>query len=279
MPIAPATFDYVRTLIRDEAGIVIDPGKEYLVESRLQPLARRANQPDVDVFVQLMRGTLGASLGRQAVDAMTTNETSFFRDGAPFECLKRDVLPALIAARRAERALSIWCGAASTGQEPYTIAMIVREHFPELLGWTLTFIASDLSVDALDRARAGRYNQLEINRGLPAALVARYFEPRGLEWQIADSLRSMVTFQTLNLNRPWPAFPPLDLVLMRNVMIYFDVDAKKRILNQARALLRPDGFLVLGAAETTMNLVEGFERVPFDRSGCYRNARSTVGSR
>ena len=279
MPLAAASFDYVRTLIRDEAGIVIETGKEYLVESRLLPLVKRANQPDLDAFVSLAKGTLGANLRRQVVDAMTTNETSFFRDVAPFECLRKDVLPALIAARRAERALSIWCGAASTGQEPYTIAMIVREHFPELLAWKLTFVASDLSADVLDRARAGRYNQIEINRGLPAPLVVKYFEKQGLDWQLDASVRSMVTFQQLNLNKPWPAFPPLDLVLLRNVMIYFDVDAKKRILGRVRDVLRPDGYLFLGAAESTMNLVDGFERVAFERSGCYRNARATVGTR
>jgi chemotaxis protein methyltransferase CheR len=279
MALAATSFDYVRTLIRDEAGIVIESGKEYLVESRLTPLARKANCADVDAFVGLAKGTLGAAIRRQMVDAMTTNDTSFFRDGAPFECLRREVLPALIEARRAERALSLWCGASSTGQEPYTIAMLIHEHFPELLTWTITFVATDLSAAALARARAGRYNQLEVSRGLPAALASRYFEQHQLEWQVSAPLRNMITFQELNLNRPWPAFPPLDIVLMRNVMIYFDVEAKKRILERVRGMLRSDGYLFLGAAESTMNLTDGFTRAAYERSGCYRVAGSTVETR
>jgi chemotaxis protein methyltransferase CheR len=279
MPLATASFEFVRDLVRAEAGIIIEPGKEYLVEARLTPLARRAAGGNLDAFVTLAKGILGASLRRQVVDAMTTNETSFFRDAAPFECLRRDVLPALIDARQVERKLSIWCGASSTGQEPYTIAMLIHEHFKELLGWTLTFVASDLSADVLARARAGRYNQLEVNRGLPQALLARYFEKQGLEWEVVPAVRQLITFQELNLNKPWPAFPPLDVVLMRNVMIYFDVEAKKRILGRVREALRPDGYLFLGAAESPMDLDDGFEPVAFERSGCYRMARSPVVTR
>ena len=158
--------------------------------------------------------------------------------------------------------------------------MIIHEHFKELLTWNLTFIATDLSDEVLARARAGRYNQIEVNRGLPASHVVKYFEKQGLEWEIAAPLRQMITFQPLNLNRPWPAFPPFDVVLMRNVMIYFDVEAKKKILGGIRQALRPDGYLFLGAAETTMNLDDGFERMAFERSGCYRTTtRSTVGTR
>lgn len=278
MAITPASFDYIRTLVRTEAGIILEPGKEYLVESRLQPLARKMST-DIDGYVAKSHGAIGAAVRRDIIDAMTTNETSFFRDLAPFECLRKDVLPALIEARRAEKKLSIWCGASSTGQEPYTIAMIIHEHFKELLSWKLTFVATDLSAEVLAKAKAGRYNQIEVNRGLPAPLLVKYFEKQGLEWQIAAPLRQMITFQEMNLNRPWPAFPPLDLVFMRNVMIYFDVDAKRRILGGIGKALRPDGYLFLGAAESTMNLDDTFQRVAFERSGCYRSSRSTVGSR
>jgi chemotaxis protein methyltransferase CheR len=278
MAITPASFYYVRTLIRTEAGIILEPGKEYLVESRLQPLARKLST-DIEGYIARSHGTVGAAVRREIIDAMTTNETSFFRDLAPFECLRKDVLPALIEARKAEKKLSIWCGASSTGQEPYTIAMIIHEHFKELLSWKLTFVATDLSAEVLAKAKAGRYNQIEVNRGLPAPLLVRYFEKQGLEWQITAPLRQMITFQELNLNRPWPSFPPLDIVFMRNVMIYFDVDAKRRILNGIGKALRPDGYLFLGAAESTMNLDDSFQRVAFERSGCYRCAGSKVGSR
>ena len=270
MPVAAATFDYVRALVRDEAGIVIEPGKEYLVESRLLPLARKANQPDLDAFIGLARGVIGANIRRQVVDAMTTNETSFFRDVAPFECLRTQVLPGVIEARRAERSLAIWCGASSTGQEPYTVAMLIHEHFRDLLSWKITFIATDLSAEVLARAKTGRYNQIEVNRGLPASYAVKYFERHGTEWQVQPRVRDMITFQELNLNKAWPVFPPLDIVLMRNVMIYFDVEAKKRILTRVRGALRPDGYLVLGAAETTMNLDDGFVRVQIEKSGAYR---------
>jgi chemotaxis protein methyltransferase CheR len=278
MPVAAATFDFVRALIRDEAGIVLEPGKEYLVESRLLPLARKAKQPDVDALISLARGVLGANIRRQVVDAMTINETSFFRDVAPFECLRTEVLPALVEARRAERSLAIWCGASSTGQEPYTIAMLIHEHFPDLLSWKIAFIATDLSAEVLARARTGRYSQIEVNRGLPASYAVKYFEPHGTEWQVQPRVRDMVTFQELNLNKTWPAFPPLDIVLMRNVMIYFDVEAKKQILTRVRSALRTDGYLFLGAAESPMDLVDGYARVGFERSGCYRNALVTVAT-
>jgi chemotaxis protein methyltransferase CheR len=273
MALSAAGFDYVRTLIRDEAGIVIEAGREYLVESRLTPLARKAHA-DVDGWLALAKGPLGAAVRRQIVDAMTTHETSFFRDAATFECLRGDVLPALIAARRAERALTFWCGASSTGQEPYSIAMVIHEHFPELLTWQLTLLATDLSHAALARARSGRYSQLEVGRGLPAAYAAKYLEQHDLEWQIVDSLRNLVTFQELNLNRPWPAMPPLDVVFMRNVLTYFDGEAQTRILEQIRGGLRPDGYLFLGAAESASIRVDGFAAMPFDRSGGYRLAAS-----
>lgn len=278
MAISSQSFDFVRILVRDEAGIVLETGKEYLVESRLLPIARKEGVADLDALITKMRSPLGVGIKRRVIDAMTTNETSFFRDVAPFECLKKEVFPTLIAARRAERTLSIWCGASSTGQEPYTMAMMLHEHFPELLTWKLTFVATDLSNEVLEKAKGGKFNQLEVNRGLPATFLVKYFEKQGLEWQVKAHVRSILTFQELNLNRPWPAFPPLDIVMMRNVMIYFDVEAKKHILKRIRQALRPDGYLFLGAAESTMNLDDGFERIQFDRSGCFRN-RSTVETR
>ncbi len=267
--VTAASFDYVRVLVREEAGIVLEPGKEYLVDSRLGSLARREGIASLDALVDSLRSGKAPELRRKVLDAMTTNETTFFRDTEPFELLRTTILPRLIAARAGVRRLRIWYAASSTGQEPYSVSMLIREHFPELLAWQLDQFATDISQPVLERARAGIYSQLEVNRGLPVQLLLKYFVKKGLDWQLSDSIRKMVTFQELNLNRPWPLLQKFDLVFIRNVMIYFDVDAKKRILSRIHGLLPPDGYLFLGAAETTFNLDPRFERLNFARTGCY----------
>jgi chemotaxis protein methyltransferase CheR len=206
----------------------------------------------------------------RVVEAMTTNETSFFRDLQPFEAFSKLVLPELMARREKERRLQIWCAASSTGQEPYSIAMLLREHRPSLQDWKLQIQASDLANTVLERARKGAFTQLEVNRGLPAAMLCKYFQKQGAECQIKDEIRSLIEFFQLNLVAPWPALPATDVIFLRNVLIYFDVATKQQILARVRKVLRPDGFLFLGGAETTMNLDESFERVPYERSGCYR---------
>lgn len=263
------SFDYVRDFVRTEAGIVIEAGKEYLVESRLTPIVKSEGLGSIDALVNSLRGSSKTELHRKVVDAMTTNETTFFRDIDPFEVLKTDILPKLIAARRATRRLNIWYAASSTGQEPYSMSILIREHFPELADWTIDQTATDLSRKALERAQAGKYSQLEVNRGMPAHLLLKYFEKKGLDWQLKDSIRSMVRYREMNLNGMWSVPGPFDLVFIRNVMIYFDVEAKKTILGKIRNLLRADGYLFLGAAETTMGLDERFTRWPAPRSGAY----------
>ena len=269
------SFDYVRNFVRTEAGIVLDSGKEYLVESRLAPIVRSEGMSSVDALVQTLLTTRRTELHRRVVDALTTNETTFFRDVEPFELLRTELLPALIKTRQLSKRLSIWYAASSTGQEPYSVSMLIREHFPELASWTIDQVATDLSRPVLDRARAGAYSQLEVNRGLPVKLLVRYFDKRGLEWQLKDHIRSMVNFQELNLNGvwPWPCLPQFDIVFIRNVMIYFDVPDKQKILGRIYDRLRPDGYLFLGAAETTMNLDDRFTRLPVNRAGCYKPIR------
>jgi chemotaxis protein methyltransferase CheR len=265
-----ADFDFVRHYVRAQAAIVLEPGKEYLVESRLQTLARKENIDSVEALVTTLRADPRHALHRKVVDAMTTNETSFFRDIHPFEALRKSLLPELIVRNGAERKLNIWCGAASTGQEPYSVLMLMAEHFPELLRWDLKFIATDLSLDVIARAKAGRFNQLEINRGLPASLLIKHFTRQGPEWEINDDLRRRLDFRELNLIGDWPWMPPLDIVFLRNVLIYFDVEIKKVILAKIRRLLRPGGYLLLGGAETTFNIDDAFERVPLEKTTCYR---------
>jgi chemotaxis protein methyltransferase CheR len=179
------------------------------------------------------------------------------------------VLPKMMEARRATRRLQIWCGASSTGQEPYSIAMTMLD-MPELASWTVDILATDISTDVLTRARNGLYSQLEVNRGLPATHLVKYFEKKGLEWQINQKLRSMVRFEYLNLMKPLPAMTAPDVVFLRNVLIYFDTVDKSAILSRIRTGMRQDGFLFLGAAETTRNLDDRFERLPYSKTGCYR---------
>lgn len=263
-------FNFVRALVRVEAAIVLEPGKEYLVESRLQTLARREKLATIEDLVAQLRANPTGSLFTRTVEAMTTNETSFFRDLNPFEALKKTILPGLIARRSVSRQLNFWCGAASTGQEPYSVMMLIAEHFPELLSWDLRFIATDLSTEVLTRARAGRYSQLEINRGLPAALLVKYFVRHGSDWEIREDLRRRVDFRELNLVKTWPAFPPLDVVFLRNVLIYFDVETKRQILGRISRLLRADSYLLLGGAEAAFNIDASFELSIIEKTSCYQ---------
>lgn len=267
-------FTFVAKLVRERSAIVLDPGKEYLVEARLAPLARKRQAQSVSDLIAQARAEPFNVLPALIVDAMTTSETSFFRDVLPFESLRKTALPDLLARRAGEKALNIWCAACSTGQEPYSLAILLREHFPQLMSWRVHLLASDISKESLTRARAGLYNQIEANRGLPATLLVKYFKQTGNQWQLRDDVRNMVDFQEINLAGPWPRLPPMDLILLRNVMIYFDVETKKKILGQVSRLLRPDGILLLGGVETTFNLDESFERIASLKSGFYQRRKT-----
>lgn len=263
-------YAFVAKLLHDRSAIALDAGKEYLVQSRLAPVARRHGLASVSEFIQRLGAPSANGLIDEVIEAMVTTETYFFRDIHPFESLRTTVLPELIEARRDEKRLAIWCAASSSGQEPYTIAMVIREYFPELIDWKITFRSTDLSLDMLRRCRDGIYSQMEINRGMPAALLVKYFRQDGTRWQIRDDLRAMIDFEQLNLAGPWPAMPKFDIVFLRNVMIYFEVETKKTILRKVGRLLQPDGYLVLGGAESTMNLDDSYRRVETMKGGFYR---------
>ena len=270
MTLSLPEFNYIRRLVLSQSAIVLEDDKSYLVESRLLPLARREGFASIHLLVQKLQAEPFHGLHRLAVEAMTTNETSFFRDFNPFEALRKSVLPDLIARRSAERTLNIWCAASSSGQEPYSLSMLIRETFPALLSWKISILATDLSTDILARAREGRYSQLEVNRGLPASLLIKYFQKRGCDWFLRDDIRAMVDYQILNLSNAWPTMPPMDIVMIRNVLIYFGMDTKKEILAKVRRVLKPDGYFFLGGAETTFSIDDSYERVQFERSTCYR---------
>jgi chemotaxis protein methyltransferase CheR len=271
MGISKADFSYVSQLARSEAALVIEPGKEYLVETRLGPLACLEGFASLAAFIQQLRAeTKVNGLHHKAIDALTTNETLFFRDYHPFEALRRSILPAVLEQRASARRLSIWCAACSTGQEPYSLAMLLLEHFPQLADWRVSILATDLSPTVLKLAQEGTYSQFEVNRGLPASYLVKYFTKQQDEWCIKDEIKKMVEFRPMNLIQPWPVLPPLDLVFIRNVMIYFEVETKKTILKKIRNCLLPHGYLFLGAAETTNNLDPLYQPVAFGKAVVYR---------
>ena len=273
--LAERDFRYIQDLVHERAAIVLEPGKEYLALTRLDPVARGAGMGSVAELVAALRGTEGSDLHELVVDALTTNETTFFRDATAFETMRTLVLPELMARKARSRTLSIWSAGCSSGQEPYSVAMLLRESF-DLEGWQVSILGTEVSAAMLERARAGRYGQLETSRGLPPELRARYFHPVDESWEIDDSIRAMVRFERHNLVEPWPVFAPMDLVLMRNVLLYFDRATRGRVLTQARRVLSPDGYLLLGAAETIANDVDGFERCSVAPTGWYRHEGSAL---
>lgn len=273
------SFDFVRTLVRKRSGILLGAEKDYLIQARLTTLSRKEGFDSITELLdqtQALLDQLDADghnvLSEKVVEALTTNETSFFRDQHPFECLRNYVLPDLLPRRAAERSLNIWSAACSTGQEPYSVAMVLQEHFPELHGWQVQLIASDLATKCLERGRQGRYSQMEVSRGLPAPRLAKFFSRQGLDWIVHDHLRRMIDFRQINLldQDLDLSLPQMDIVFLRNVLIYFDKETSQQILGSIRRVLRPDGYLFLGGAETTLFLDDAFERVPLNQAGCYR---------
>jgi chemotaxis protein methyltransferase CheR len=263
-------FEFICRLLRERSAVVLEAGKEYLVEARLTPLVRELDLNSIGELISRLRSQNENGLYRRIVEALVTTETSFFRDHTPFESLRKSVIPELARRRSGARRLHIWCAASSNGQEPYSVALLLREYFPELAGWKILILASDLSRQALGQARQGLYSQIEVNRGLPASLLVKYFEQHGTHWQLKGHVRSMVEFQEINLSRDWPVLAPMDLVLLRNVMIYFDVETKKKILAKLVRVLKPDGYLLLGGAETTLNLHDSYRRIESLKGGFYQ---------
>ncbi|MDM7830572.1 CheR family methyltransferase [Cellulomonas edaphi] len=266
MSLSPEAFAFVADLVRRRSAIQLTPGKEYLVESRLLPLAREAGL-GLEAYVTRLRTRALPADVDAVVEAMTTNETSWFRDGAPYQALREDELPRLVAARGGIGRLRVWSAACSTGQEPYSVAMTMLDHLPP--GMTSEIVATDLSEQVLTRARTGRYSQLEVNRGLPAPLLVRHLVRAGTEWELSAAVRQMVSFRAHNLlDVPPPG--PFDVVLLRNVLIYFDLATKRAILDRVLRVIKPDGVLLLGAAETTLGVHEGWERATVGRTSVYR---------
>jgi chemotaxis protein methyltransferase CheR len=271
--LSAADFAFVSAMVRREAAIVLAPGKEYLVEARLIPVARQVGAASVAAFLANLQRRPNPADQRRIIDALTTNETSWFRDREPFTAMTDVVLPELVRSRASNRKVRIWSAASSSGQEAYSLAILMQENLPA--GWSYEIMGSDISTEMVKRAEAGEYSQVEVNRGLPASQLVQYFERAGAHWRITSGLRRNVSFKLMNLTAPLPSMQPFDVIFLRNVLIYFDVATKKSVLRNVARLLRPDGWLFLGAAETTIGIDENYERVAAGRTSAYR-VRSAV---
>lgn len=269
-PLDTASFEFVRKLVLDRSSIALEATKSYLVESRLAPVARQHGLGSTRELIAALQRAANGPLHDLVVDAMTTNETSFFRDVHPFDALRTQLLPELLPKRAPRKTLNVWSAACSSGQEPYSVAILLREHFPQLSAWTVKIHATDLSREMLRKAAKGEYNQLEVNRGLPANCLVKYFERDGLRWTIKRELRDTVTFAQLNLTDSWSQLPQMDVIFMRNVLIYFTAETKRQILAKVHRQLAPDGALFLGGAETTLGLNERFQRISHGKTTIYR---------
>ncbi len=256
--IHPDNYRFLQEHIYSQVGIVLEEDKHYLFESRLAPIIRRLGLGTIDDLCALLKATCQPEISRQVVEAMTTNETYFFRDPAQYEAIRTVLLPRLIEERRDTKRLRFWSAAASTGQEAYSLAMRLVE--AGLSDWNIQILATDFSSKVLERARSGKYQQIEVNRGLPAALLVKYFRQSGAEWQLSDQVRRMVVFETIDLRSSMRALGPFDLVFCRNVMIYFDTQTKKNILKQLHGTMFRGGWLMLGGVETAFGVEEFFER-------------------
>jgi len=275
--VTPLDYDFLRKLLKERSGLDLSADKQYLVESRLLPLARKAGLPGIPELVQRMKSGAEA-LTVEVVEAMTTNETFFFRDKIPFDHLRDTILPALLQSRASRKTLRIWSAAGSTGQEPYSIAMVLKEKAAALLGWRIEIVATDLSQEVLEKSRAGLYSQFEVQRGLPIQLLVKYFTQIGELWQINSELRGMVQHRQLNLLQDFSHLGKFDVIFCRNVLIYFDQQTKINIFERMARVIEPDGMLMLGAAESVVGITDAFRPSP-DKRGLYLPNLARGGAR
>ncbi|MCH7987958.1 MAG: protein-glutamate O-methyltransferase CheR [Planctomycetes bacterium] len=265
----PADYEYISNFLLGTSGLALGSGKEYLVEARLIPLAQSLGLEGISELVLELKKGAELKVTSGVTEAMTTNETSFFRDKTPFEELKNQIIPNLMEARKTSKRLKIWCAAAATGQEPYTISMILDDEFPQLRDWTVEILATDIDQQALERSRSGIYTQFEMQRGLPIQMLMKYFEQIETGWQIKENMRNTIQWKQLNLLDNFNHLGKFDIIFCRNVLIYFQQETKKDILDRFRTMIQDDGYLYLGAAETVLGITEAFDRIREYKSAVY----------
>lgn len=265
-----AEFDYFGGLIYNHTGVVLDVGTVSLVEVRLDGLLDRHGFANLQELMKVLQANSWHPLHQHVIDAVLNHETSFFRDVHPFYSIRTHILPDLVARRSQERRLNVWSAGCSTGQEAYTIAISLVEAIPELFGWQIRILASDVSAEMLERTQMGCYSRQEVNRGLPAQMLVKYFIQDGLKWQVRDDIRRLIEVRLFSLAGEWPALPNMDIIFLRNVMIYFDLETKRSVLQRICRVLRPDGYLFVGGAETVLNLTDALEYHHAAKTPCYR---------
>jgi chemotaxis protein methyltransferase CheR len=271
-------FNLLSKLIKDRSGLTLTKDKAYLLESRLLPVARKWNLKSLDELVMRLRTRSEAGLVRDVVEAMTTNESFFFRDIKPFDQFKQLVLPYMLQARGTARTIKVWSAACSSGQEPYTLGMMIKEERQKMIGWNVDILATDLSTDILAKAQAGLYSQFEVQRGLPIQLLVKYFKQAGDRWQIDAAVREMVRYRPFNLLDDMSGLGQFDVIFCRNVLIYFDQPTKQMVLERMAKQLAPDGFLYLGGAETVVGITDKFQPMANHR-GIYHHANAAAAAR
>ena len=274
----PVEYDFFVKFLKDRSGLALGPKKEYLLQSRLGPIVRTRGLASLGEMMELLRRNADESLAVEVTEAMTTNESFFFRDKTPFDLFKDHMVPSMIEAKAGGGKMRIWSAAASTGQEPYTLAMLLKEMSRDLAGMTPEIVATDISNEVLERARTGLYTQFEVQRGLPIKLMMKYFRQVEESWEIDAGLRSMIKFEQLNLLDDFSRFGTFDIVYCRNVLIYFDEPTKRDILARLAKRMNPGGFLVLGAAETIMGLTSDFKTVPGKQGLCVLDSAGGTAS-
>ena len=253
-----ADFDLYKDLLKEKSGLTLTPDKSYLLDSRLTPIARKWNYANLEVMTMALRAMPPKDLVQDVVEAMTTNETSFYRDSKPFDQFRDIIIPQLQKMRSGKN-VRIWCAAASTGQEPYSLAMLLKENAAKLPGWKFEIIATDIDTAVLETAKKAEYSQFEVQRGLPIQMLMKYFEQKGDRWALKNEIKSMVQYKYFNLLDPMAALGKFDIIFCRNVLIYFDRETKAKVLANMAGLLPDDGFLFLGGAETVLGITESFK--------------------
>ncbi|WP_428645857.1 CheR family methyltransferase [Roseibium sp.] len=279
----PSEFEFLKNFLKTKSGLVLSNDKQYLVESRLLPVARSSKLETLSAVIQQIQRGGNRALETEVIEAMTTNESFFFRDKTPFEHFRDTMLPALLESRASRKQIKIWCAAASTGQEPYSLAICLKEDKAKMPGWRTRILGTDLSQEVLEKAKTGLYSQFEVQRGLPIQMLLKYFEQKGDMWQITPEMRAMVEWRKFNLLESFSLLGEFDIVFCRNVLIYFDQETKSEILGRLAKSLPDDGYLVLGAAETVVGLTDAFKPVPgkrglFQKKQVVQAATGTVAS-
>lgn len=274
--VSKESVDFMISLLRKESGLVLDSSKTYLIEARLEPIVCEAGLPSIDALCRYLKQQPTSPLLQKVVDAMATNETSFFRDKIPFDIVRNALLPDLLKVNQKRRQIRIWSAACATGQEPYSLAMLLCDIEPMLAGWDAGILATDLVERVLERARSGLYTQYEIQRGLPAQYMTRFFDQIGSEWKVRPEVRRWIQFKRLNLLTGFSSFGPFDIIFCRNLLIYFDSASKKKVLEGMAASLAPNGALFLGGGETPLGITDQLVRIERDRGVYYRRNEATL---